>query len=73
MKRLVAVFCLSLAALPAMAATAYFTGRKQQVQTASHEVTWQCQYNNGGKTFWRTFAGTCPAQVSTTIWRLPFL
>jgi hypothetical protein len=73
MKRLVAVLCFSLSALPAMADTAYFTGRKQQMQSASREVTWQCQYNNAGKTFWRTFLGTCPAQVSTTIWRLPFL
>jgi len=73
MKRLVAVLCLSLTAVPAIAATAYFTGRKHQVQTASHEVAWQCQYNDSGKNFWRTFVGTCPAQVSTTIWRLPFL
>ncbi len=71
MKRLVAVLCLSLSALPAFAATAFFTGRKHQVQTTGHEVAWECQYNNGGKTFWRTFAGTCPAQISTTIWRLP--
>jgi len=71
MKRLVAVLCLSLSALPAVAATAFFTGRKHQVQTTGHEVAWECQYNNGGKTFWRTFAGSCPAQISTTIWRLP--
>jgi hypothetical protein len=63
MNRLLAVLCLSLSALPAFAATAYFTGRMHQVQTANHEVAWQCQYNNGGKTFWRTFVGTCPSQV----------
>jgi hypothetical protein len=45
MKRLVAVLCLALSALPAFAATAFFTGRKHQVQTASHEVAWECQYN----------------------------
>ena len=71
MKRLVAVLCLSLSALPAVAATAFFTGRKHQVQTTGHEVAWECQYNNGGKTFWRTFTGSCPAQISTTVWRLP--
>jgi len=71
MKRLVAVLSLSLSAVPAIAATANFTGRRHQVQSASHEVAWECQYNNGGKTFWRTFAGSCPAQISTTIWRFP--
>jgi hypothetical protein len=63
MKRLFAVLCLSLAALPAISATAFFTGRKHQVQTPQHEVGWDCQYNNGGKMFWRTFPGSCPAQV----------
>lgn len=72
MKRLIAVLCLLLSALPAIAASANFTGRRHQVQTANREVAWECQYNNGGKTFWRTFAGSCPAQISTTIWRLPF-
>jgi hypothetical protein len=63
MKQIVAIFCLSLAAWPAFAATAFFTGRMHQVQTAKHEVGWNCQYNNAGKTFWRTFPGSCPSQV----------
>ena len=63
MKRLFAVLCLSLSALPASAATAFFTGRMQQIQTAKHEVAWNCQYNYQGKTFWRTFVGTCHSQV----------
>ena len=63
MKRLLGIVCLSLTALPAFAATAFFTGRMHQVQTAKHEVAWQCQYNKAGKTFWRTFKGTCPSQV----------
>lgn len=63
MKRLFALICLSLSALPAFATTAFFTGRMHQVQTPNHEVGWTCQYNYGGKTFWRTFPGNCPAQV----------
>lgn len=63
MKRLFAVLCFSLSAAPAFAATAYFTGRMHQVQIPNHEVAWSCQYNLGGKTFWRTFQGNCPAQV----------
>jgi hypothetical protein len=63
MTRLFAIFCLSLSALPAFAATAYFTGRMQQVHLPNNAVGWTCQYSNGGKTFWRTFQGNCPAQV----------
>jgi hypothetical protein len=63
MKRLFAVTCLIACAAPAFATPAFFTGRRQQTQTPRHEVAWTCQYNHGGKTFWRTFRGTCPAQV----------
>jgi len=63
MKPLLGILCLSLTALPAFAGTAFFTGRMHQVQTANHEVAWECQYNYQGKMFWRTYKGTCPAQA----------
>jgi hypothetical protein len=63
MKRFFAVISLIVFAVPALAAPAFFTGRRQQTQTARHEIAWTCQYSHGGKTFWRTFRGTCPAQV----------
>lgn len=43
--------------------TAYFTGQQQQVQTVTNQFGWSCQYNYGGRTFWRTFVGACPQSV----------
>lgn len=45
------------------AAIAYFTGKQQQVQTVTYQYGWSCEYNYAGRTFWRTFVGSCPASV----------
>lgn len=44
-------------------ATAYWTGRQQPVQTITYQSGAHCEYNYAGKTFWRTFVGTCPSSV----------
>lgn len=44
-------------------ATAYWTGKQQQVQTVTYQSGWSCEYNYAGRTFWRTFVGSCPASV----------
>jgi hypothetical protein len=45
------------------AATAYWTGKQNQVQTVTYQSGWNCEYNYAGQTFWRTFVGTCPTSV----------
>jgi hypothetical protein len=45
------------------AATAYWTGKQQQVQTVTYQSGWNCEYNYAGRTFWRTFVGSCPSSV----------
>lgn len=44
-------------------ATAFWTGKQQQVQTVTYQAGWNCEYNYAGRTFWRTFVGSCPASV----------
>lgn len=44
-------------------ATAYWTGKQQQVQTVTYQSGWNCEYNYAGRTFWRTYVGTCPTSV----------
>jgi hypothetical protein len=51
------------AAQAQITATAYWTGKQQQVQTVTYQYGWSCEYNYAGRTFWRTFVGTCPSSV----------
>lgn len=65
-KPLVPVAPLQLAPASAIAvsgATAYFTGRQQQVQTVTYQSGWTCEYRYLNQTFWRTFVGTCPSSI----------
>lgn len=43
--------------------SAHWTGRQQQVQTITNQFGWNCEYNYAGRTFWRTFVGTCPSST----------
>jgi hypothetical protein len=45
------------------AVTAIWTGQQRQVQTVTYQMGWSCEYNYAGRTFWRTFVGTCPQTV----------
>jgi biopolymer transport protein ExbB/TolQ len=56
------VIGLALAA-PAYAATAYWTGRQEQVQTVTGQFVWKCEYNYNGQTFWYLFQTSCPSSV----------
>lgn len=51
------------AACEAFAATAYFTGRQEMVQTVTNQMGWKCQYQYAGNYFWRVFLGQCPVTV----------
>ncbi len=58
-------FALALAALSsaALAATAMWTGRSEQVQTVTYKWVWRCEYDYLGTKFWRLFETSCPASV----------
>ena len=43
--------------------TAFWTGKQVQAQTVTNQFGWNCEYNYAGKTFWRTFVGSCPSSV----------
>jgi hypothetical protein len=54
---------ISAPVLPTTGVTAIFTGKQQQVQTVTSQYGWNCEYNYLGRTFWRTFVGSCPSSV----------
>lgn len=58
-----AVAPFQAASVPAATATAFFTGRQQQVQTVTYQSGWSCEYRYLSQTFWRTFVGACPSSV----------
>lgn len=51
------------AAASAYAATAFWTGQQQQVQTVTGTYAWNCEYNYAGQTFWKVFTGSCPPSI----------
>lgn len=63
MKPTAACLLLALLAPPVSAATAFWTGRQEQVQTVTYKWVWRCQYNYNGQTFWRLFETSCPSSV----------
>jgi len=63
MKKLIISALLISATASALAATAFFTGRQEQVQTVTYQMAWKCEYNYAGNTFWRVFKNSCPSSV----------
>ncbi len=65
MKRICrAVFALGLlVAAPAYAATAYWTGKQEQVQTVTYQMAWRCEYNFNGQLLYFVFQTSCPSSV----------
>jgi hypothetical protein len=62
MKLTIAILVL-LAFSQAQAATAFFTGRMEMVQTVTYQMAWRCEYNYAGQTFYRLFQNSCPSTV----------
>lgn len=56
------VFGMALVA-PVYAASAFWTGQQEQVQTVTGKVVWRCYYNYNGQTFSRLFETSCPSSV----------
>lgn len=63
MKTIMVGLILVAAVAPALAATAFFTGRQEQVQTVTYQYAWRCEYNYAGQTFWKIFKNSCPSSV----------
>ena len=66
MKKIIfAVFLL--ASSPAFATTAFWTGNKEEIQTATGETNWKCEYRIAYTTqlifVWRTFPNSCPEEI----------
>jgi len=59
------VFMVALLAWSAssFAATAYWTGQSEIVQTVTYETAINCEYNYGGQTFWQAYKNYCPPSV----------
>lgn len=62
MKKLL-VAALFLYSAYAFAASAFFTGRQEQVQTVTYQFAWNCEYNFNGQTLWKVFKTSCPSSV----------
>ena len=59
-----AVACvLSVLASAASAATAYWTGEMNMVQSVTGQMVWNCKYQYAGRYFWQAFAGSCPSSI----------
>ena len=64
MKVIVALTLSALGSLSAHAATAYFTGTFEYVNTVTLQQGVRCEYNYMGNRFWFTFVGSvCPSTV----------
>jgi hypothetical protein len=63
MRNVVAFVLVLVLAIPASAATAFWTGRQEQVQTVTYKWVWRCEYNYLGQKFWRLFESSCPSSV----------
>lgn len=62
MKKVLLVVLL-FASSSAFAATAYWTGRMEQIQTVTFQMGWNCEYNYQGQIFWRVFINSCPSTI----------
>lgn len=51
------------AAMTAQAATAYWTGRQEQVTTVTYKIAWNCEYDYLGQKIWRVFLNSCPSSI----------
>ena len=62
MKKLILALAI-IAASPAHAATAFFTGRQEMVTTVTYQQAWNCEYSYLGRNFWRIHRNYCPSSV----------
>ena len=53
----------ALLAFPAYAATAYWTGKQEPVQTVTYQQAWRCEYNYNGQMIYEIFMTSCPSSI----------
>lgn len=63
MKKIIFALLIVASAAPAFAATAFFTGRQEQVQTVTYQIAWRCEYHYNGQSIWQIFQGSCPSSI----------
>ena len=70
MKTFLLVVCL-FASSSAFATTAFWTGNKEQFQTAAGQMKWKCEYRIAYTTqmilLWRVFPDSCPSEVDAEL------
>lgn len=47
----------------ALAATGYWTGKQEMVQTVTYQMAWKCEYNVNGQMVYLIFKNRCPSSV----------
>lgn len=62
MKKLIFIILIAFSA-NSYAATAFFTGRQEMIQTVSYQTAWNCQYQVYGQYFWAVFKNSCPSSI----------
>lgn len=63
MKTALALLALLVTSTSVLAATAFWTGRSEMVQTVTYQMAWKCEYDYLGQKFWRIFKSSCPSNV----------
>jgi hypothetical protein len=70
MKKFLLVVCL-FASSSAFATTAFWTGNKQQIQSITGRIEWNCEYKVSYTVqmilFWRVFPDSCPSEIDAEI------
>jgi hypothetical protein len=70
MEKFLLVVCL-FASSSAFATTAFWTGNKQQVQTVTGQMKWNCEYRIAYTTqiilLWRVFSDSCLSEVDAEV------
>lgn len=63
MKNIIITAAFLLLSTPVFAATAYWTGGMELVETITYKIAWRCEYTYLGDTFYKVFRNSCPMQI----------
>ncbi len=63
MRKIAFLVGLLAVASPAFAASAFWTGKQEQVQTVTYQMAWRCEYNYNGQMLYFIFKTSCPSSV----------
>ncbi len=63
MRKVAFLVGLLAVAAPAFAASAFWTGKQEQIQTVTYQMAWRCEYNYNGQMLYFVFKDRCPSSV----------